>query len=56
MLNWLLARLKEQSTWKGLTLILSAVGIALSPEQMAAIVTAAVSVVGVIEVFRKEKK
>lgn len=51
----LLAKLKETSTWKGLIFIITACGVALSQEQQEAIIAAGVALVGVIDVFRKEK-
>ncbi len=52
--NFLIGRLKEPSTWRGIIAVVTAFGIALNPEQVAAIVTAGVSLIGMIEVFRKE--
>ena len=39
VLEYILNRLSEASTWRGITLLLTALGIALSPEQVAAITT-----------------
>lgn len=50
----LLEYLRQPSTWRGLIGIAAAFGVALSPEQSAAIVTVAVALVGVVEVFRNE--
>ena len=55
-LNWLLARLQEQSTWRGIILLLTSLGIYLKPEQVAAITTVGLAVVGLINVFRNEQK
>ena len=43
--------LKQPSTWQGIIGILTGFGIALSPEQGAAIVAAGVALIGVISVF-----
>lgn len=51
----LISKLKETSTWKGLIFIITAFGVALSQEQQEAIIAAGVALVGVIDVFRKEK-
>lgn len=54
-MNTLLTRLKEPSTYRGLTLLGAIVGINVSPEMTSAITTAAVSIIALIEIFRKEK-
>ena len=43
--------LKQPSTWQGLIAIVTSFGIALHPDQVAAIVAAGVGVVGLIDVF-----
>jgi len=48
--------LKQPSTWKGIVSIATGFGVALSPEQIAAIVAVGVSVVGVIDTFWDEDK
>ncbi len=48
MKAYLIARLKEPSTWRGLVLIATACGAALSPDQMEAIVTGGLFVAGLI--------
>lgn len=52
LLDWL----DQPSTWRGIVAVVTALGVTLSPEQSAAIITAGVSIVGLIEVFRNEKK
>jgi hypothetical protein len=55
ILNFLLERLKEKSTWATfIALALTVVGMELSPEQQAAIATAGTSVIAAIAVFTKE--
>lgn len=56
IVNWLIERLKEPSTWRGITALVGAIGVTLSPEQWAAISAAVVGLLGLIEVFRKEVK
>jgi hypothetical protein len=51
--NVLLGKLSENSTWRGLVLIATAVGLKLDPEQANAIIAAGLAVVGVVNVFRK---
>lgn len=55
MKTYLLERLKEPSTWRGLTALLTAVGVALSPEQINAIISAGLALMGVFGVFTKDK-
>lgn len=55
-LKTILEYLTHASTWKGLTAILMATGIALSPEQIAAITAAGLGVVGLIQVFVDDQK
>jgi hypothetical protein len=52
---YLLERLKEPSTWRGLTALLTAVGVALSPDQVNAIVSAGLALMGFLGVFTKDK-
>lgn len=55
MLKFILDRLKERSTWLGLTAIATAAGIALDPEQLEAIAVAGVAIAGLIASFTKDK-
>jgi len=52
----ILEYLSQQSTWKGLIGLATAAGLALSPEQSAAIMAAGVALIGAINVFRNESK
>lgn len=54
ILKTILARLSEQSTWRGLILLATAAGLNLSPEHWEAILTLGLSVVGLINILRKE--
>lgn len=53
---FLLERLKEGSTWRGIVALLTALGVSLNPEQTAAIVSAGLAFAGLIGVFFPEKK
>ena len=53
--NWVLDRLKERSTWLGITGLVSAVGVALSPEQVETIAVAGTAVAAAIYTFTKDK-
>lgn len=55
LVNYIIDRLGESSTWRGIFMILTGLGIALKPDQIAAISTAGLSIVGAINVFRKEQ-
>jgi hypothetical protein len=52
-MNYLLDRLKENSTWRGLIMVATAVGLKLDPSQSEAIIAAGLAVVGLINVFRR---
>jgi hypothetical protein len=53
IVNILLQRLSENSTWRGLILIATAVGVKLEPELQESIIVAGLSLVGFINVVRK---
>lgn len=55
ILNLILGKLKEKSTWAGLATLTALVGLKLDPEQFTAISTAVIGLIGAYEVFRKEK-
>ena len=46
-------RLSENSTWRGLILIATAVGVKLEPELQESIIVAGLGLVGLINVVRK---
>jgi hypothetical protein len=48
-----LEKLSENSTWRGLILIATAVGVKLEPELQEAILIAGLGLVGLINVIRK---
>jgi hypothetical protein len=51
LFKFLLNRLKEASTYRGLTLLCTALGVALSPAQGEAIVAAGIALAGVLGAF-----
>lgn len=55
-LQYILDRLKEQSTWRGIILIATAIGAKVEPDQAEAIIASGIAIVGLINVFRREKK
>jgi hypothetical protein len=56
IVDYILARLSESSTYRGAIFLLGGLGIAVAPEQANAIVAASMAVVGAINVFRKQNK
>jgi hypothetical protein len=54
-LFYLLDRLSENSTWRGIILCGTAVGLKLEPELQNQIVAAGLGLVGLINVLRKQK-
>lgn len=55
-MEYLLERLREPSTWRGLAVLATAAGVTLSPEQMEAIIPVGLLVSGLIGVFAPERK
>ena len=53
LLNTLLEKLNENSTWRGLILIATAVGVKIEPELQESIIVAGLGLVGLINVVRK---
>lgn len=51
-LDWILSRLSENSTWRGIILSLTGLGITIKPDKVAAITAAGLGIVGLINVFR----
>jgi hypothetical protein len=51
MIRYILDRLAEASTWRGVVLILTAVGVSLTTEQTEAIVAAGLAIAGSIGAF-----
>ena len=56
MLDFILARGKEASTWRGLVALVTAAGIVVSPELVEAIVALGLGVIGLIGVLTKDKQ
>ena len=55
MWTWIKERLAEPSTYQGAAALAGAVGVALSPEMFEAIVALVTSVVGLVQIAKKEK-
>lgn len=56
IINFLMERLQEPSTWRGVIWLITALGFALDPDQRESIVTTGMAFVGLIGVFTKDKK
>lgn len=54
MTDWIVERLNERSTWLGLISLAAALGIALEPEQVEAIVAAGMAAGGLIAAFTRD--
>ena len=50
-MGYVLARLKEASTWRGIIGIITACGVALSPEQIEAIIATGIALMGIVGAF-----
>lgn len=55
MLQFIISRAREASTWRGIVALLTATGITLTPEQGEAITAAGLAVIGLIGVFFGDK-
>ena len=51
MKTYIISRLKEASTWRGIVAILTASGIAISPEQTESIVACGLAIIGCLGAF-----
>ena len=56
MLDFILERGKEASTWRGLVALVTATGITLSPELTEALVAAGLAIIGILGVLTVDKK
>ena len=54
-MSYVLDRLTENSTWRGLVMLATALGVQLDPSQANAIIAGGLALVGLINVFRKAK-
>lgn len=54
--QFMMDRLQEPSTWKGLTLVAGLFGYAATPEEVEVIAGAATAVIALINIFTKERK
>ena len=55
MQSYILERVKEPSSWRGLFLILTAIGVPIAPEMAEAIISVGLAVAGLIGVATPDK-
>jgi len=55
MIQYILERLNETSTWRGIISLLTGLGVKLRPDMAEAIISAGLALMGVINIGRKEK-
>lgn len=55
MVKYIVERLAEPSTWRGIVALITATGITLSPEQATAITAAGLALIGVVGAFFADK-
>lgn len=53
--KYIVSRLGEPSTWRGLLALVTAAGISLSPEQAGAITAAGLAIIGLVGAFFPDK-
>lgn len=53
LLDWLLDRFSENSTWRGAIALLTAAGVTLQPDMANAIIAVGLGVIGIINVLRQ---
>ena len=53
-MTYILDRLKEPSTLRGILAMVTAVGVKLHPELQEAIISAGLALIGMVNIFRKE--
>lgn len=56
LLQYLVARLKEPSTWRGIVLAITSLGVVLNEAQATAIITAGIALAGLIGIFAPDPK
>lgn len=56
MLAYIIDRLKEASTWRGIIGLLTAAGVTISPEMIEQIVAAGLAVMGIIGMIFRDGK
>ena len=55
-MKYIMERLGEPSTWRGIFAFITGIGIAINPEQIAVYTACGLAVIGVIGTLTKDKK
>lgn len=53
-MNYILQQLRQESTWRGIIALAMALGVALDPAQQEAIIAAGLTIIGLINVFKRD--
>ena len=53
--QWILDRLKEPSTWRGIVLVLTAAGVQIQPAMIEAVISIGIGAAGLIGVVTSDK-
>lgn len=54
-MDYIMEKLREKSTWRGLVALATAFGVTVSPEQTEAVISGGLALIGLINVFRSEE-
>ena len=55
-MNWLIRRMREASTWRGLIILAGIAGYNMSPELSDQIIALGTGAIGLVEIIRREKE
>lgn len=55
LIDWLLSRLQEASTWRGIIGVLTSAGVVISPDKASAIIATGLALMGLVNILRNEK-
>lgn len=55
-MNYIVNRLKERSTWLGITTVVTTFGVSINPELSEAIISAGVAIAGLVSVIWPDKE
>jgi hypothetical protein len=56
MIHSLIERFSETSTWRGLILLATSLGVGIQPEYHEHIIAVGIGLVGIINIFRRDRK
>jgi len=52
--DWIIARLSEESTWRGIILVVTGLGVKIAPDMAQSIIALGLAAVGVINVAKQQ--